>query len=151
MSLCQVCGNAIATTSSRCPYCKSEQESSQQSVTPKAKFAQKTINLEQGLPTVEQALARLKRELDTARYEKIRIITCIHGYGSTGKGGAIRLECRKVLAYLASLGEVHTVIYGEDFNRRQGSTKHLLSRFHDLTYHPHLNKNNRGITLVQLY
>ncbi len=151
MSLCQVCGNAMAATLSRCPYCKSEQENSWQSVGPKAKFTQKTINLEQGLPTVEQALARLKRELDTARHEKIRVITIIHGYGSTGKGGAIRLECRRVLAYLASLDEIHTVIHGEKFNRRQGSTKHLLSRFHDLVYHPHLNKNNRGITLVQLY
>ncbi len=118
---------------------------------PKVKFAQKTVNLEQGLPTVEQALTRLKRELATAKHEKIRIITFIHGYGSTGKGGAIRLESRKTLAYLTSLGELHTVIHGENFNRRHGSTKHLLSRFHDLSHHPHLNNNNKGITLVQLY
>jgi len=151
VTLCQVCGNSIKATLSRCPYCNSEQDNNQPSLSSKAKFAQKTVNLEQGLPTVEQALARLKRELATARHEKIRIVTFIHGYGSTGKGGVIRLECRKTLAYLASLDEVHTVIHGEDFNRRHGSTKHLLSRFNDLSHHPHLNNNNKGITLVQLY
>ncbi len=151
MSLCQICGNTIDAAASRCPFCSSEQEGDPQSSSSKAKFAQKTVNLEQGLPTVEQALARLKRELATARHEKIRIVTFIHGYGSTGKGGAIRLECRKTLAYLTSLGELHTVIHGENFNRRHGSTKHLLGRFPDLNHHPHLNNNNKGITLVQLY
>ncbi len=151
MSLCHVCGNAIDTGSLRCQYCNSKQESSGQSLSSKTKFSQKSVNLEQGLPTVEQALSRLKRELESARHERIRILTLIHGYGSTGKGGAICLECRKTLAYLASLGEIHTVIHGEDFNRRHGSTKHLLSRFHDLSHHPHLNNNNKGITLVQIY
>jgi len=151
MSLCQICGNTIDVALSHCPYCNCEQESDQQSFSSKAKFAQKTVNLELGRPTVLQALARLKRELDTARHEKTRIVTFIHGYGSTGKGGAIRLECRKMLVYLLSLGEIHTIINGEDFTRRHGSTKHLLSRFHDLSQHPHLNNNNKGITLVQLY
>lgn len=151
MSLCQVCGNSIEPHSLRCPYCNSKQESSGNTLSSKAKFSEKTVNLEQGLPTVEQALSRLKQELDIARHERIRILTLIHGYGSTGKGGTIRLECRKMLAYLASLGEIHTVIHGEDFNRRHGSTKHLLSRFHDLTRHPHLNHNNKGITLIQMY
>lgn len=151
MSLCQICGNSIDSHALRCPYCNSKQESSGQSASVKAKFSQKTVNLEQGLPTVKQALNRLKQELDSARHEKIRILTLIHGYGSTGKGGAIRLECRKTLAYLASIGEIHTVIHGEYFNHRHGSTKHLLSRFHELTHHPHLNHNNKGITLIQLY
>jgi hypothetical protein len=151
MVLCHVCGNSVDTNVLCCPYCNAKQEPNPQSVSSKAKFSQKTVNLEQGLPTVEQALARLKRELDSARHERIRVMTLIHGYGSTGKGGAIRLECRKTLAYLARLGEIHTVIHGEDFNRRHGSTKHLLGRFHDLAHHPHLNHNNRGITLIQMY
>ncbi len=151
MALCQICGNSIDTHSLRCPYCNSKQESSGKTLGSKTKFSQKTVNLEQGLPTVERALSRLKQELDSARHERIRILTLIHGYGSTGKGGAIRLECRKMLAYLTSLGEIHTVIHGEDFNRRRGSTKHLLSRFHELTHHPHLNYNNKGITLIQMY
>ncbi len=149
--ICQVCGNGIAAGAKRCPYCNSIQEETERPADLRTKFYQKTVNLEQGRPTVEQALARLKRELVAARQEKIRIVTLIHGYGSSGKGGVIRQECRKTLDYLRRCGEIHTVIRGEDFHRRQGSTKHVLSCFPELYRHPHLNHKNKGITLVQLY
>lgn len=151
MSLCQICGNTIDSDCLRCPYCRSEQEVHGSEQRAKRRFYQKTVNMEDGLPTVEQALVRLQSELHAARQEKIRILTLIHGYGSTGKGGAIRQECRKMLDYLEGIGEVHTVIHGEDFNRKNGSTRHILSRFSVLSRHPHLNHNNKGITLVQMY
>lgn len=151
MSLCQICGNNIDTGCSRCPYCYSVQEADELQQKSEIKFYQKTVNIEDGLPTVKQALARLQSELHSARQEKIRILTLIHGYGSTGKGGAIRLECRRTLDFLHSHGDVHTIINGEDFNRRNGATRHLLSRFPELSGHLHLNHNNKGITLVQMY
>lgn len=150
MQFCQVCGNDIDVRSSHCPYCGSDQkdDGQNQSKSKKRKFRQKTINLEQGLPIVQQALIRLEREIQFANLEQIRVLTLIHGYGSTGKGGAIRLECRKTLEYLCSKGEIAEVIFGENFNRRQGSVKHLLSRFPELSRHPHLNHNNKGISLI---
>ncbi len=114
-------------------------------------FRQKTVNLEQGLPTVKQALNRLQQEIRVARLERIRLLTLIHGYGSSGKGGAIRQECRKTLDYLLNRGDICVVIYGEDFSRRHGAVKQLLRRFPRLVTHPHLNNRNRGITLVQIF
>ncbi|MBL4903315.1 MAG: Smr/MutS family protein [Desulfocapsa sp.] len=153
MKSCQICGNGIDFRSVRCPYCGSEQKGEEQSESKpgKIQFLQKTINLEQGLPTVQQALIKLEQEITTARLEKIRVLTLIHGYGSTGKGGAIRLECRRTLDYLRSKGEIAQVIYGEDFSRRHGSVKQLLSRFPDLSRHPHLNNHNKGISIVLLF
>jgi len=115
------------------------------------KFYQKTVNLEQGLPTVEQALHRLQQAIAAARHEHIRVLTLIHGYGSSGKGGTIRQECRKTLDYLRSKGEISDVFFGENFNRRSGAVKHLLHRFPELSRHPHLNNANKGITLVVLF
>jgi hypothetical protein len=150
MHLCQICGNEVDSSLSSCPYCGSDQDDGQRGqVVPKT-FYQKTVNLEQGLPTVEQALQRLQQELTTARVEQIRVLTLIHGYGSTGKGGIIRQECRRTLEYLCRKGEIDSFIYGEDFSRRHGSVKHLLSRFPELSRHPHLNHQNKGITLVLL-
>ncbi len=153
MPFCQICGNEIDAALVRCPYCGNDQESEEQgqSFPHPQKFSQKTVNLEQGLPTVEQALGRLEQAISAARQEQIRVLTVIHGYGSSGKGGAIRLECRKTLDYLCSKGEVADVIPGEDFNRRHGTVKHLLSRFPELSSHPHLNNHNKGITLVVLF
>jgi len=153
MQSCLICGNDIDCRSLRCPYCGSDQKDDEhkQEQPQRVAFFQKTINLEQGLPTVQQALTRLQHEVASAHLEQIRVLTCIHGYGSTGKGGAIRLECRRTLEYLCSGGKVAQVIYGEDFSRRHGSVKHLLSRFPDLSRHPHLGSNNKGITLVVLF
>ncbi len=116
----------------------------------KPPFSQKTVNLEQGLPTVQQALERLDIALKSARSEQISVLTLIHGYGSTGKGGVIRFECRKTLDYLKSRGELSVVIHGEDFSHRYGAVKQLLHRFPKLSNHTHLNRRNRGITLVVL-
>lgn len=99
---------------------------------------------------MEQALQRLQHQITSARLEQISVLTLIHGYGSSGKGGSIRTECRKILEYLLSQGEITAVIPGEDFNRRLGSVKHLLHRFPELSRHPHLNNKNKGITLVVL-
>ncbi len=151
MQLCQICGNETELTLSHCPYCGCDQENPQQGQSKSKKFYQKTINLEQGLPTVEQALLRLRQELATARVEQIRLLTLIHGYGSTGKGGVIRQECRKTLNYLKGKGEIDSVVFGEDFSRRRGAVKHLLGRFPELSSHPHLNHQNKGITLVLLF
>jgi len=150
MQLCQICGNEIDSPLSRCPYCGSDLDDGQHGQVVPKKFYQKTVNLEQGLPGVEQALQRLQQELTTARVEQIRVLTLIHGYGSTGKGGIIRQECRRTLEYLCRKGEIDNFIYGEDFSRRHGSVKHLLSRFPELSRHPHLNNQNKGITLVLL-
>lgn len=152
MQVCQICGNDIAFSVSRCPYCGNEQKSGGQSlaVSRKTEFRQKTINLETGLPTVQQALTKLEREIKTAHLERYRLLTLIHGYGSTGKGGRIRLECRRTLDFLCSKGEIVQVVHGENFNNRHGVVKHLLSRFPDLSRHPHLNKHNKGITIVLL-
>ncbi len=151
MLVCQVCGNSIDAGVLCCPFCKSEQTRETKDSLPKVQFYQKTVNLEQGLPTVNQALGRMQRELGIAQHEQIRIVTLIHGYGSSGKGGAIRLECRKYLHYLLTQKKIHTVIHGEDFHRHRGATKNLLGRFSQLRNHPHLGRGNKGITLVQLY
>jgi len=152
MRSCIICGNEIDFRTVRCPYCGNDQEiESMGHVRPEKKiFCLKTVNLEQGLPTVEQALNRLKNEISTARLEQITVLTLIHGYGSSGKGGIIRLECRKTLQYLLSGGEIEAVVFGEEFSHRQPSVKQLLRRFPELLRHPHLNNRNKGITLVVL-
>lgn len=151
-SMCHVCGNDIELSCRRCPFCSSDQDGSQQSAVglKKSPFSQKTVNLEQGLPTVAQALVRLENALNSARSERVAVLTLIHGYGSSGKGGGICVECRRTLDYLLSKNELVAVVYGENFSQRNGPVKALLHRFPQLSRHAHLNRQNRGITLVVL-
>lgn len=95
-------------------------------------------------------MRRLRVEIETARMEGLRVLTLIHGYGSSGTGGAIGIECRKVLRHLQETGGISSFIPGEEFRQRSGATRDLLRRFPRLATNSNLNKGNRGITLVVL-
>jgi hypothetical protein len=113
-------------------------------------FLHRTVNLEAGRPAVEVALNRLSEVIADARRNSVTVLTLIHGYGSTGRGGAIRAECRMMLDYMKSKGQISDYIAGEDFNKRSGRVKALLRRYSPLSSNRNLNNGNQGITLVIL-
>ena len=141
---CEVCGNEVEIGVNRCPFCDADIELSQ----PQQEIEQRIVNLERGMPMVEQALARLANELEQARLDRCMILTLIHGYGSCGQGGKIRQEVRTQLEYLKQKGAVNDLLIGEDFSSRTGSGRQILRRFPFLRLHNDLNRGNRGITLV---
>jgi len=149
MILCQVCGNDIDHALLLCPFCGAKQDLQSGTIAAGGPF-HTVVNLELGKPLVESALRKLEMELEGGRQCNLRVLTVIHGYGSSGKGGAIGTECRKVLAYLKGNGEINTFIPGEEFRSKSGPTRDLLRRFPQLAANVNLNKGNRGITLVVL-
>jgi hypothetical protein len=64
------------------------------------------VNLKSDRPTVQQALDRLTREIALAREENRTAIKLIHGYGSTGVGGDIRIAVQKRLRELVLAREL---------------------------------------------
>jgi hypothetical protein len=150
MGLCEVCGNEIVATRSTCMFCGSQQSNHQGKTVFRRSFRQKVINLERGMPAAEDALRFLEASLTEARSRGITVLTVIHGYGSSGRGGKIRRECRKVLDYKCSKGELQGYLPGEEFSRRNGPTKSMLRRYPQLASDRNLDKHNQGITLVIL-
>lgn len=148
MVTCIICGNERFATGLSCPYCGAVTEGALDRK-PKS-FIHKTVNLEAGRPVVEVALNRCREVIEDGILHNVNVITLIHGYGSSGKGGAIRLECRKTLEYMKSKGIVSDYIAGEDFNKRSGRVRALLQRYALLAKDRNLNKGNQGITLVIL-
>src|SRR5215470_7193386 len=84
------------------------------------------INLETGMPLVHEALAQLDRELSSARKQKRVILKVIHGYGSTGKGGHIRIAVQQRLRELQDQGVTQLCIFGEDWSMADTNTWMLL-------------------------
>ena len=50
------------------------------------------FNLEAGMPTADQAVRRLNTILYAQRAMRTKAFKIIHGYGSSGKGGRLRVE-----------------------------------------------------------
>ena len=146
---CQICGNERPSNSSSCPYCGAAPEESATDRQLKI-FIHKTVNLEAGWPVVEVALKRCREVIDDAILNKISVLTLIHGYGSSGKGGAIRSECRKTLDFMKSKNSIGDYIAGEDFHKKSGRVRTLLQRYPQLAKDRNLGQGNQGITLVIL-
>jgi len=146
MPFCQVCGNNISISSLNCRFCGSRQDKEQ--LKQKRGFVHKTVNLEQGHPVLELALQKLDNAVEDAIKNNVHVLTLIHGYGSSGKGGSIRIESRKNLNFMKSNGRISDYISGEDFSRKFGPAKMILQRYPQLIEETNFNKGNRGITLV---
>jgi DNA-nicking Smr family endonuclease len=89
-------------------------------------------------------------KLEQAKKEGCRVLTLIHGYGSSGRGGVIREEIREKLQFLKYRGEINDVLAGENFSTGNGSGRNLVRRFPFLRQHRDLNRGNRGVTLLIL-
>ena len=102
------------------------------------------------MPSVLEALQRLDRELALARQEGVALLKLVHGYGSKGVGGEIRIAIQKRLAEIAHDGQIRSCIFGENWSKSDEQTWKLLQSQPELKRDPDLGRRNRGITIVAL-
>lgn len=108
------------------------------------------MNLKWDRPDTRLALQRLERELALARQEKSGLLKIIHGYGSTGAGGEIRVAVQKRLRELLDAGQIRACIFGEDWSKSNEAAWRLLQANAKLKSDHDLGRCNRGITVVVL-
>jgi hypothetical protein len=110
----------------------------------------KTVNLKSDMPQIHEALRRLDRELSLARQEKAPLLKLVHGYGSTGAGGDIRIAVQKRLVEMAQNGQIRGCIFGENWSKSEEAAWKLLQSHAELKNDSDLGRRNRGITIVLL-
>ena len=108
------------------------------------------VNLESGMPTVPLALSLLNDALRMARREGHLAIKFIHGYGSSGEGGAIRTAIQAALMQRARAGEIKAFIAGEDWRISDERSWALLQSRPELKQDSDLGRGNKGISIVVL-
>jgi hypothetical protein len=108
------------------------------------------VNLKLDLPSVHEALQRLNRELALARQEGLLLLKVVHGYGSTGVGGDIRIAVQRRLQELVEAGEIRGCIFGENWSKSDQTTWRLLQKHAELKSDSDLGRRNPGITVVVL-
>jgi hypothetical protein len=117
---------------------------------PRKLTSMKIINLEEGMPRVEEARLRLQHELHLAKKQGHAAVKLIHGYGSSGVGGTLRIELQNELARLAGAGEINSFIAGENWRISHEQAWALLQRLPQWKRDSDLGKNNKGISIVVL-
>ena len=112
--------------------------------------AMKTVIMKEGMPSVEQARARLQTELRLARQSGVKLLKLIHGYGSSGVGGDLRIALQSTLRQMAQKREICDCIYGENWRTSDERSWELLKRTPELKNDSDLGKGNKGMTIVIL-
>jgi adenosylmethionine-8-amino-7-oxononanoate aminotransferase len=102
------------------------------------------------MPQVHEAMQRLERELALARQENAKLLKLIHGYGSTGAGGDIRIAVQKRLLEMVQSGHIHACIFGESWSKSDEVAWKLLQSHPELKSDSDLGRRNLGITVVLL-
>ena len=102
------------------------------------------------MPSVQEALQRLDRAIALARQERHSLLKVVHGYGSTGTGGDIRIAVQRQLHELSEGGQIRGCIFGEDWSKTDDATWRLLQKESALKSDPDLGRRNQGITIVLL-
>jgi len=78
------------------------------------------------------------------------VLKLIHGYGSSGAGGEIRIAAQKRLTEMATRGEIRACIFGEDWAKSDERAWALINARPELKQDPDLGRKNLGITIVVL-
>jgi hypothetical protein len=110
----------------------------------------KTINLEEGMPLVHEAIKILEDAIKQARKNKIKALKLIHGYGSSGVGGRIRRGVLKNLEEKKQSGQIQDYIKGEQWSIFNAQARSIMDDCPALSKDGDLDKFNIGITIVIL-
>jgi hypothetical protein len=112
--------------------------------------AVRTFNVEATLPTVEEARRLVIEEIKQAKRDRARVLKIIHGYGSTGKGGALSTGLRKSFRLRKKEGVIRDYVAGEDFSIFNNTVLSLLAEVPELRGDPDLNATNEGVSVLWL-
>ncbi len=107
-----------------------------------------TVDLEEGLPSVAEAMEHLKWSVSTRKKDGRAIcLFIIHGYGKHGKAyGAIIQAARKWLSAQLQKQTIKSVIFGENFNPCNSELTYLTDKYRELK--PLTRNTNPGVTVV---
>lgn len=110
----------------------------------------RTYNVESGLPVLDEARRLVIAEIKEAKRAGVRVLKVIHGYGSSGKGGALCVGLRKSFGLRKKEGVIKDFIAGEDFSIFNATVLALLEVVPQLRGDPDLNATNEGVTILWL-
>ena len=108
------------------------------------------LNLEEGMPLVEEALGRMNLGLQELRVSRVKAVKLIHGYGSTGRGGKIRDSVRNELSVMKRRKLIRDWIPGEDFGPTDSASRKLAEQDSAVTRDPDYGRMNHGISIAVL-
>jgi len=100
------------------------------------------------MPTADDAIKRITYNIHNGKRLGYTAIKIIHGYGSSGAGGKIRVEARRYLESQKRKGIIRDYISGEDFSIFDECTRKAFDICPELKRDHDLERHNNGVTII---
>lgn len=113
-------------------------------------MAASIINIEEGMPKVDGAMKKLRFEINTMRRIGIHQVKVIHGYGSSGQGGALKSATHDCLRTMKEEGRIKAYCPGEQFGPFEKTGRSLVELCPAFRNDPDWARANDGVTIVVL-
>ena len=107
------------------------------------------VNLKEGY-SVEQAIAILELEIESAKKEGVVAIKVLHGYGSHGRGGVIRKTLLPLLSAWKRSKFIKDFFGGDKWNMFDEDAKRILMKDKSIFNDCDISNSNPGITIIEI-
>ena len=106
------------------------------------------VTIKAGLPTLEEAERRLLLEVRKCHGDGIFVLKVIHGYGSGGRGGVLRMGLRKVFSEYQRTGDILGFASGEEFSIFHAVSLEMITAAPELRFDRDLERFNPGVSFL---
>ena len=106
------------------------------------------INIDQGHPTVQQAMVKLQNGIYRARASGKPFAKIVHGYGSSGTGGAIKAAVSTELRKYIARRMIKSYCPGEDFGPFSSAGRDMSAKHPEVTRDRDWGLQNDGVTII---
>jgi hypothetical protein len=108
------------------------------------------LDIKEGMPPVDVAIYNLEREIMYAKLEGAKVIKVVHGYGSRGRGGSIKIATKEFLNKQKKAGIIKDFVPGEGWGSHKVKPMGLLKEAPELLLNLDGESFNLGVTIVIL-
>lgn len=108
----------------------------------------RVINIKEDNPNVDYALFLIDEEIRYSKAIGNRVVIIIHGYGSHGKGGAIKQGVKNYLPQLKKSGMIKTYVFGENWGNTNLDVKEIEKISPEIILNENLSSINSGVSVI---
>ena len=142
---CLHCGNPIKEDVIVCPFCGSnEVEVAREDI------RVKKIDIGHNNWTVNQARHALEKELSASLGRSDDFLVVIHGHGSSGKGGEIKVMVQSFAQRAIGMKRARDFISGEHLTRTSSPAKRVSVNYPSIKQLKEWNTRNPGLSILIL-
>jgi len=140
---CLQCGNPISDAHSSCPFCgSSEIEVSREDL------RVRKIDIGHNNWTVNQAKTALEREIGISIKGLDDFLVVVHGRGSSGKGGEIKVMVQDLARAMVGMKRLRDFISGEHLTKSSGAAKRVSTNYPSIKQLKEWNSRNPGLSIL---